>query len=89
MSLLDASNATSHCYSAAGQIAFDVFSCGQVCPKCILDRATVEPKREVANGLQGDLFAFTDTIKMLNESHAIELFPWVFSAPGASRKEQI
>jgi deoxyhypusine synthase len=50
--LLDASHATSHCYSITGQIALDVFTCGQVCPKAILDRIIVDLKREVASGLQ-------------------------------------
>ena len=50
--LLDASHATSHCYSITGQIALDVFTCGQVCPKNILDRVIVDLKREVADGLQ-------------------------------------
>ena len=35
--LLDASHATSHCYSLTGQIALDVFTCGSVCPGGIME----------------------------------------------------
>lgn len=50
--LLDASHATSHCYSETGQLALDVFTCGSVCPKNVLSTIISDLRTELAPTLQ-------------------------------------
>eukprot|EP00746_Dinoflagellata_sp_MGD_P022728 gnl/MRDRNA2_/MRDRNA2_15320_c0_seq1.p1 gnl/MRDRNA2_/MRDRNA2_15320_c0~~gnl/MRDRNA2_/MRDRNA2_15320_c0_seq1.p1 ORF type:complete len:472 (+),score=59.62 gnl/MRDRNA2_/MRDRNA2_15320_c0_seq1:141-1418(+) len=50
--LLDASHATSHCYSETGQLALDVFTCGPVCPRNVLTTIISDLRTELASGLQ-------------------------------------
>jgi len=50
--LLDASHATSHCYSDTGQLAIDVFTCGAVCPKSVLNTILSDLRAELSPELQ-------------------------------------